>query len=64
MKFYYVILLVIISNNILLNLPIALTYYFISIDLFFQYIKLHLSIVINWVFYIALLKSKSAIILL
>ena len=40
----YVILLVIILNNISLNPPIALTYYFVLDGLFFQYTKSHLFI--------------------
>ena len=42
------ILLVIISNKIILNLYIALIYYFIFIGLFFLYIKPYLSIIKNW----------------
>ena len=43
----HVILLVITSNNILLRLPIVLTYHIIPNSLFFQYTKLHPSIVRN-----------------
>ena len=38
---YQVILLVIISNNILLSLPIVFIYHFVFNDLFFQYTKSH-----------------------
>ena len=61
---HYVILLIIISNNILLSSLIAPTYYFIFIGLHFQYTKAHPSIIGNWLSYIALLRSASAIILL
>ena len=47
-------------NNILLNLIIALAYYFIFNNLFFQYIKHHLYIIGNQFFNIALLKSALA----
>ena len=58
----YVILLVIISNNILVNLSIIFTYHLIFIGLLFQYIKFYLSIPRNYFSYIALLRSALAII--
>ena len=57
------ILLIIISNNILLSLPIALTNHFIPDGSLFWYTKSHLSIVGNCLSYIALLKSTLATIL-
>ena len=57
-------LFVITSINILLSLSIAFTYYFVSIGLFFQYIKSYFFISKNWFSYIALLKSVPAVILL
>ena len=57
------ILLIIISNNILLNPSIAFTYYFVSDGLFFWYNKLYSSIIKNWFFYIALLRSVPVTIL-
>ena len=60
---HHVILLVIISNNILLSLPIAFIYCFVFNSSSFQYIKPHLSIVGNQLSYIVLLKSASAAIL-
>ena len=56
----HVISLVIISNNILLSPPIALTYCLIPDGSPFQYTKSHLSIVGTWLSYIALLRSLSA----
>ena len=53
---YYVILLVIVSNNILLSSPIALTYCLISNGSYFQYIKSDSSIIGNWLSFIVLLK--------
>ena len=48
----HIILIVIISNNTLLNLPIAFTYYFISINLFSQFIKSYSFIAsIKWLIY-------------
>ena len=55
----HVIVLVSISNNILLSLPIAFTYYFILIILFSQYTKFHLFIIENRLFFIALLKRTN-----
>ena len=43
----HIVLLVIISNNILLNSLIALTYYFILIGIFSQFTKSHLFIIGN-----------------
>ena len=54
---YHIILLVIISNDILLNSLIALIYYFILNSLLFQYTKSYLSIARNWFFFIILLKN-------
>ena len=56
---YLVILLVIASNIILLNLPIAFTYYLISNNSLFQYTKPYLSIIGNWLSFITLLKYIS-----
>ena len=53
---YHVILLVIASNNILLNPLMALTYYLVSDSSSFQYTKPHLLIVENLLCFIALLK--------
>ena len=58
------ILLIIIFSNILLNLLIVFTYYFIFIGLYSQYKKSYLSIIKNWLFYIALLRNISIIIIL
>ena len=60
MWFCHVISLVIISNNIPLNLPIALTYRLVPDGSPFWYTKSHTSIVGNWFSYIALLKSPPA----
>ena len=57
------ILLVIISNNILLDLPIIFIYHFVLDSLSFQYTKSHLFIIENCFFYIILLKNALAIIL-
>ena len=59
----HVILLVITSNNILLSLPIALTYYFIPDGSLFWYTKSYSSIIKNCFLYTALLKSALAVIL-
>ena len=59
-----VTLLVIISNDIPLSLPIALTYHLIPIGLHSQYTKSYPSIVGNRLSYIALLRSAPAVILL
>ena len=56
---YHVILLIIISNDILLSLPIALIYYLISDNSSFQYTKSYSSIVQNRFFFIVLLKHIS-----
>ena len=56
----HVISLVIISNNIPLSLPIALTYRLVLDGSPFWYTKLHSSIVGNWLSYIALLRSPPA----
>ena len=56
----YVILLVIISNDIPRSLPIALTCCLIPDGSLFQYTKPHLSIVRNRLSYIALLRSLPA----
>ena len=53
---YHMILLVIVLYNISLGLPIALTYYRTFDGSLFQYIKSHLFIVGNRLFFIALLK--------
>ena len=53
------ILFVITSNNILLSLPNALTYYLIPDNSFFKYTKLYLPIIRNRFFFIALLKHTS-----
>ena len=58
----HVISLVIISNNILLSLSIALTYCLIPDGSPFWYTKPHSSIVGNRLSYIALLKSLPAVI--
>ena len=44
---YYVILFVIIFNNILLSLSITLIYYYIFNSLLFKYIKFYLFIIRN-----------------
>ena len=56
----HMISLVIISNNIPLSLPIALTYCLVSDSSLFRYTKPHSSIIRNWPFYIALLRSPPA----
>ena len=56
----YMILLIIIFNNILLCSLIALIYNFVSTSSFIWYIKSYLSIIKNWFFYIILLKSALA----
>ena len=56
---YHMILLIIVSNNISLCPPNALTYHFIPDGSFFQYIKPHSSIVRNWFSFIVLLKYTS-----
>ena len=61
---YYVILLVILSNNVLLSPPITFTYHFISISLYSWYIKFYLSIIKNWLFCIALLRNTLTVIIL
>ena len=60
---HHVISLVILTNNILLSLPIALTYHFVPDSSSFWYTKPHLSIVGNWLAYITLLRSAPATIL-
>ena len=60
---HYVISLVIISNNILISLSIALTYYFICDNSLFWYTKPYSYIIRNSSSYIALLKSVPAVIL-
>ena len=57
---HHVILLVIISNDISLSLPIAFTYCLIPDGSPFQYTKPHSSIIGNWFSYIALLRSIPA----
>ena len=57
---HHMISLVIIPNDISLSLPIALTYCLVPDGSPFQYTKSHLSIVGNWRFYIALLRSPPA----
>ena len=61
---HHMISLIIISNNIPLSPPIALTYHLIPIGLHSWYTKLYPSIVGNWLSYITLLRSAPAIILL
>ena len=56
----YVISLVIISNDILVSPPIALAYCLVPNGSFFWYTKSYLSIVGNWLSYIALLGSPPA----
>ena len=58
------IFFVIISNNILLSLSIALIYNLIFISLYSWYIKPNLAIIWNWFFYITLLKKTLTAILL
>ena len=55
----HVILLIIISNNISLSLPIVLTYHFFPDGSSFWYTKPHLSIIGNWLSFIALLKRTN-----
>ena len=55
--------LIILSNNILLSLPIALTYQLVSNSSSFQYTKPHSSIVGNRLSYIVLLRSALAAII-
>ena len=57
---YYMILLIIISNNILLSPSIAFTYHLITNNLFIKYTKFYLSIIENRLFFIVLLKSTLA----
>ena len=57
------ILLIIIFNNILLSLAIALTYYHVFEGLLFKYTKPHPSIVGKCLLYFVWLNSTSAIIL-
>ena len=60
---YYVISLIIIFNNISPSLLITLTYHLFFNGSLFWYTKLHLSIVGNCFYYIALLRSVLAVIL-
>ena len=58
----YMISLIIISNNIPLSLPIALTYRLVPDGLPFQYTKFYSSIIKNQLFYIALLRNTPSVI--